>query len=1198
MLMMMKGHGKGEGSVDTGSWYHITSPPRRGKGHGEKKQREKTEEEPPEPGQKPGGGGDGGGPGAPSDNTPTDPTEESDESSINTSEVRSMLRRRARGGPDRPKSSLGSVKIVEFYGERSRYLKWKRAVQAQQQLYKLEEEELAMLIYLSTKKDARDCLDQMAISEFTRLGGLRLVWKLLDEGFGESEDELFERAEQEFNTYRRLPGQSIATYVGQLKRLRAQYQRVDPETHISDRAWSQRMLNRASLSRRERLDVFFSAGGKYQSRDIETALRHRCAKTHEEERRLPRAEYTRFTSNKRMKVLPMKAKKGDGKSKHRTYVVDGEEDEDRPEEEEEEDLEKDEEAYRTYLEYHEEDPELEDIPEEDEGDMEEEEELQEEELKEAWAAGWRAKAQQSDRKKFRGWKGSSKGSSKGAQEDKRKVGTTCSSCWEVGHWKGDPQCKNVKNGKDKPHIKRSPSSSNTSQPAPNNTIHFTYVVTQVDKKVKVEAEGRDHHYEERPNEKTCMNPTCRFPVREVDRFCSRCGTRVPGDARMTDKRQWKIITEEDDVETITSSSVSDGERAKQYPIRKGTLREAAQISSKPEDDEQKVKVTAEEMLAALPKMSRDEKRALKHRLLKEEEQTAWETYCRHRAEWEYAVGQDEDGRPSGIRGSEDTSQRPIPPPQAFAAAKSRAQGYMTDARDPSIPKKVKERKLADFRKSLYDEQWDGKRLIPSTCAPVPSATQTRCNHPFDQLRWSANADGHYARCKKCDLKHVIYYHERHGVMMTKREQEAYIAGNPGEAIADSGCRCAVAGGAWHEKFQAELRRLGMTWHEEEEDETFRFGSGPPERSSKAYIYPVGIHGMNDVVRMSKVEGGAMDCPGLLGPSELSRWQAVARFGERTLELKGVVQPMKLTSTRHPAINLLEYQDGTLGSRFWIEEIQKKVQILQRNPQTWAFLANPEHEEDSSSETQEESEETGEEDMAEENKTWRKWMQKLDEHLHTLPLKNLRQTTTEEDSAEEDTSEGSISSHEFGVEEGAGSEEDTEEEMVPEDEYEARYGSVKIMSKHLKRKIGHHVKELKESFEEELQRKTGQRQGCQDAEAFLAKEPGWKNKKKEATKGRPLRVLEIFTWTCMISICAAERGWQAFEPITLPRWDIKDKQQQHEALRYLDQVDPDLLVIAWPCRYWSILQQLSCKTWQDHLELGERRQEERERFSIL
>ena len=136
------------------------------------------------------------------------------------------------------------------------------------------------------------------------------------------------------------------------------------------------------------LDVFFSAGGRYQSKEIEAALRHRCAKTDEEERRLPREEYTRFTSSKRVKALPMR------------FVVDGEDEEEKPEEEEE-DLEKDEEAYRAYLEYHEEDPELEDIPEEDEEDEEEEEELQEEELKEAWAAGWRAKAQQSDRKKFR-----------------------------------------------------------------------------------------------------------------------------------------------------------------------------------------------------------------------------------------------------------------------------------------------------------------------------------------------------------------------------------------------------------------------------------------------------------------------------------------------------------------------------------------------------------------------------------------------------------------------------------------------------------------------------------------------------------------------------------------------------------------------------------------------------------------------------
>ena len=212
-------------------------------------------------------------------------------------------------------------------------------------------------------------------------------------------------------------------------------------------------------------------------------------------------------------------------------------------------------------------------------------------------------------------------------------------------------------------------------------------------------------------------------------------------------------------------------------------------------------------------------------------------------------------------------------------------------------------------------------------------------------------------------------------------------------------------------------------------------------------------------------------------------------------------------------------------------------------------------------------------------------------MQKLPLKNFREVEAEEGEIEEDTSEGSISSHEFGVEEGAGSTDESEDEMVPEDEYEARYGNTKVMSKHLKRRLGHHVKELKKSFEEELKKKADKAQESRDAEVLLAKEPAWRNKKKEGQRGRPLRVLEIFAWTCMISVCAVERGSQAFEPTTLSRWDVKDKQQQAEGLRYLDQVGPDMLVIARSFRYWSTLQQLSCKTWQDHLDSGEKRPEE-------
>ena len=77
-----------------------------------------------------------------------------------TSEIRSMLRRRAKQEEygHRPKSSLGSVRIEEFSGDRGRYLKWKRTIQAQQCLYGLESQELAMLIYLSTRREARDVL--------------------------------------------------------------------------------------------------------------------------------------------------------------------------------------------------------------------------------------------------------------------------------------------------------------------------------------------------------------------------------------------------------------------------------------------------------------------------------------------------------------------------------------------------------------------------------------------------------------------------------------------------------------------------------------------------------------------------------------------------------------------------------------------------------------------------------------------------------------------------------------------------------------------------------------------------------------------------------------------------------------------------------------------------------------------------------
>lgn len=156
---------------------------------------------------------------------PGDPEDGDDEpgasddgiSSARTSEVRSLLMKKYKqNSHDRPKSSLGSVRVEDFYGERSKYRTWKLVVLAQQKLYQLEDQELSMLVYLSCKKEARDVLDQLTLEEMMQRDGLVRIWKLLAEAYDESAEEHFERIEGEFMGYRRLPGQSVASYPSQL----------------------------------------------------------------------------------------------------------------------------------------------------------------------------------------------------------------------------------------------------------------------------------------------------------------------------------------------------------------------------------------------------------------------------------------------------------------------------------------------------------------------------------------------------------------------------------------------------------------------------------------------------------------------------------------------------------------------------------------------------------------------------------------------------------------------------------------------------------------------------------------------------------------------------------------------------------------------------------------------------------------------
>jgi hypothetical protein len=87
-------------------------------------------------------------------------------------------------------------------------------------------------------------------------------------------------------------------------------------------------------------------------------------------------------------------------------------------------------------------------------------------------------------------------------------------------------------------------------------------------------------------------------------------------------------------------------------------------------------------------------------------------------------------------------------------------------------------------------------------------------------------------------------------------------------------------------------------------------------------------------------------------------------------------------------------------------------------------------------------------------------------------------------------------------------------------------------------------------------------------------------KPSARKPGPWRVLEIFTWTAMITMVAGSlSNWDAYEPVTLPRWDLLRKKDQDDAMRYIEERDIDFVVIAWPCTPWSIMQNLNQKPHQ-------------------
>ena len=740
-------------------------------------------------------------------------------SSVATADLKDMLAGKMKKD-ERGKPALSQVKLEEFHGSRSHYQDWKRVLQAQQALFNLKEEELAMIVFLSCHGEARMILSQLEISDMSKPGGLRKMLQLLEEAFGSRSDEKFEEKQELYLAYRRAAGQSVASYIAGLKRLKAEYLKEDPGTTISEKAFSQRMLARASLTRRERMDVFFSAGGRYRASDIERVLRFRCGQVHLDERRggsgHDRDERPGQSSSstmapksyfRRMHPHPRGDRRYHSSTRHgqRWKKVYFNEDEEWYDEEEEaaptdeEDLEQ--EVYEgrhtdTYYgdddHYHEADDGWwsHNYWQDQYWDEEDDEELQQasmNDLSEAYAAGWSAKAQSAGLRKGRGYtKGSSKGAGKSGGkkrpldkrtiEDRKKY-STCSSCGQMGHWRGDAQCPKVQRGEDQLREK--------------SEVHLneTHVVTQAKTptsppstspeparaKARVQA-SKEEITEEEPQMKT-------HKINWTLMVNNPLGRRLSGYQSDPDPPSEESQESEHDSDfTMLTSNAGDRSsrgrpKRSEFKLALETVLKALEDDSEEEEklrrrlrkDKKEVKVSAQEMMAALPHMSKEEKKELYRKLKGEQEEIAASHMARPVSQASLRRPAEAAGYSTGrasapARASTDPPAAPAPPP-------------------PEIPKPMRKKQLQEFRQSLWENALDRKgNCVPSQASDVPEGIQLTCKHDFSRLRWGANQSAHWAHCKDCGLKRTLYNQIDHGALMTQVPEASEVYHGVGLAL--------------------------------------------------------------------------------------------------------------------------------------------------------------------------------------------------------------------------------------------------------------------------------------------------------------------------------------------------------------------------------------------------------------------------------
>ena len=383
---------------------------------------------------------------------------------------------------------------------------------------------------------------------------------------------------------------------------------------------------------------------------------------------------------------------------------------------------------------------------------------------------------------------------------------------------------------------------------------------------------------------------------------------------------------------------------------------------------------------------------------------------------------------------------------------------------------------------MYDRQKDANGVFkPGPCAKYDATKmpeQSSCAHPLESLKWGANESSMYAGCTICGLKTCIMYKKNRafvtGVEVVEKHEVHLVTLKAGLVMIDTGCRAAVGGKKYHQDLQKRLEDLGKMFSCEKQEEYFQFGPGDPIRSSLRWRYQVGVQGVNRELVMSEVP---VDCPGLIGPEELTAWNMLLDFRTKTFTTDvGVPTPITFAKSGHPCMSLLAYEE---------DEDTKEIYQTDR--------------------LEEEDQDSGS-DL---------------EKLLSRTSANVEHYNIAEEDLDFESSTSEESSHAWTSEaEKSDSEAEEDVELGVYTTKQPDLEDMKFMSKGDFRHVKAAVKNIQEGMSEE---KKLRKQKPVDIERPLKIDGG-------PRRPGPWRFLEIFTWTCVISMVAHRTAcWETLSP---------------------------------------------------------------------